>query len=101
MTQTLARLKPLDWDKHPSAEMWRVQTITGQYVVSEHAGKAMWTFDGWDRAASRVVAEAGDADAGKAAAAEHFRQSLLAAFDLDAEGGSASGQDLSKAEDHS
>lgn len=93
-TAPWARLRPLVWDKHPSAKMWRVQTIIGQYVVSKHDGKTVWTFDGWDRAASRVVGDAADADAAKAAAAEHFRQSLLSPFDLNAESGFASGQDL-------
>lgn len=45
-TETKTTVKALEWVKHPTADLWRSETIIGVYQVSSIVSPARWTFDG-------------------------------------------------------
>lgn len=52
------RVKPLEWEQHPTARVWRAHTYFGTYKVFDVGGvKPTWDFDGWDRSAVNEVAQ--------------------------------------------
>jgi hypothetical protein len=71
-------IKSLEWIKHPTANLWRADTIVGLYQVASVVSPATWTLDGLVGASA-----SGDADSefgAKAACQADFEQRIHSAL---------------------
>lgn len=74
-----ARVKPLDWVKHPTAALWRADTIIGRYQAFNIVHPSCWTFDSSDG----LTTTSGDAETeaeAKAAAQADYEQRIRSAL---------------------
>lgn len=68
------KIKPLQWEKHPSADMWRAFTIVGVYTVSTIID-VLWVFDGYENGCQDAVDARDELDA-KAACQADFNDRI-------------------------
>lgn len=67
-------IKPLQWEKHPYADMWRAFTIVGVYTVSTIID-VLWVFDGYENGCQDAVDARDELDA-KAACQADFNDRI-------------------------
>ena len=72
------RVKPLEWVKHPSRDIWRCYTMLGAYKVFGVGAQPSWDFDAIDGQKSEVAASV---EAAKAAAQADYERRILAALE--------------------
>ena len=72
-------MKPLAWVKHPSADIWRVDTIIGTYKVFGTGPSPSWDFDGLTEKSSHVCKSV---EAGFSAAQAHHDANILSCINL-------------------
>lgn len=73
---TATAVRALEWFKHPSANMWRAETVLGLYQVAAIVSPASWTFDGYTHASGFADGE----EAAKAAAQAHYEAAIRSAL---------------------
>ena len=74
-----AVVKPLAWVKHPSADIWRVDTIIGTYKVFGTGPSPSWDFDGLTEKVSHVCMIV---DEGFSAAQAHHDARIFSAINF-------------------
>ena len=74
-----AVVKPLVWVKHPSADIWRVDTIIGTYKVFGTGPSPSWDFDGLTEKVSHVCMIV---DEGFSAAQAHHDARIFSAINF-------------------
>lgn len=74
-------VRGLVWTKHPTNDIWRVDTLLGAYKVYGIMMPASWVFDGND--GTVLEANADNPDASKAACQADFEQRCLAIINPD------------------
>lgn len=71
------QVKPLEWAKHPTADMWRVDTLIGTYKVFGVFGSPSWDFDGYADQTSKVSESI---EAAQSAAQADYEQRIRSAL---------------------
>jgi hypothetical protein len=77
------RTKALEWVKHPHANLWRADCLTGRYQVYAITSPITWGFDGFD-GLTEVFGESPTEEAAKAAAQSHFDAAIASVLEDDA-----------------
>ena len=77
------KVKPLEWIKHPTAEIWRCDTMIGTYKVFGLGPTPSWDFDGLDDKgiALTKTSVSTSADVAKAAAQADYDSRILTAVE--------------------
>jgi len=70
------RVKPLEWVKHPTVDLWRAETILGTYHVYAIKPPFQWQFDGYD-GVLKETGESDDMEAAKSAAYADLKARVL------------------------
>jgi hypothetical protein len=76
------RTKALEWVKHPHANLWRADCLTGRYQVYAITSPITWGFDGFD-GLTEVFGESPTEEAAKAAAQSHFDAAVSSVLEDD------------------
>jgi hypothetical protein len=76
------RTKALEWVKHPHANLWRADCLTGRYQVYAITSPITWGFDGFD-GLTEVFGESPTEEAAKAAAQSHFDAAIASVLEDD------------------
>lgn len=75
------KVKPLDWVKHSSKDIWRAITGLGVYKVFAVTFPS-WDFDSWSDGKDKISQSAQSIEAAKAAAQADYEARILAALDM-------------------
>jgi hypothetical protein len=76
------RTKALEWVKHPHANLWRADCLTGRYQVYAITSPITYGFDGFD-GLTEVFGESPTEEAAKAAAQSHFDAAIASVLEDD------------------
>lgn len=79
----VVKVKPLEWIKHPTAEIWRCDTMIGTYKVFGLGPTPSWDFDGLDDKGIPLTktSVSTSADVAKAAAQADYERRILSAVE--------------------
>ncbi len=79
----VGKVKPLEWVKHPKADIWRCDTAIGAFKVFSGfgLGRASWDFDSATDFRDATSQSAADVDAAKAAAQADYEARIRDAIE--------------------
>jgi len=78
-------VKPLEWVKHPSADLWRADSLLGRHQVYAVISQTSWAFDAFD-GITQASGDAGSIVAAKAAAQADYETRIRSALTSPASG---------------
>lgn len=73
------RMKPLEWVKHPSADLWRADSILGRHQAYAVISQISWAFDAFD-GITRTSGDASSLSEAKAAAQADYERRIRSAL---------------------